>query len=99
LPSGNQNTRLLGITESKCGIPSHFMAPVNSRMTVVGEGKKKENKGGMKVKKQSGIASNAHLGLLIVKYSLSTCMLNTDYLAFHISNKCVGTPTCHVLHM
>jgi hypothetical protein len=27
LPSGNQNTRLLGITESKHGIPSHFLAP------------------------------------------------------------------------
>jgi hypothetical protein len=87
LPSGNQNIRLLGITESKRGIPSHFMAPVNSRMVVVGEKKKKEKVGEkMEEKKQSDIASNACLGSLVVKYSFSTCMLNTDYLTLHISN-------------
>jgi hypothetical protein len=46
LPSGNKNMRLLGITESKCGIPQQFLASVNSKLMSLGEGKRRreENK-------------------------------------------------------
>lgn len=42
--------RLLDITESKCGVPQHFLAPVNSWMMVSGEEKGRKN---MKERKEA----------------------------------------------
>jgi hypothetical protein len=62
-------------------------------MIILGEGKK-EGGGGMKEKKQSGIAPNACLAFTCSEIlCLSTCMLNTYCLALHILNA-----FCHASH-